>query len=186
MNERAMNLGDTNHMFERVERDAWLDLFAAAPEACAQDLGISSRRVGEAGVLACRDIPIVEFNRAMCVGAVAPTTEAGLDEASAWLETNAAPGWALQVTPAAQTGTVRDWLHHHTMTASGTGWAKFKRGVSPAAYAQGSKVHLRLVNAESAEAFGQVVQAGFGLPVATAQVVRSIIREARMASLSRV
>jgi hypothetical protein len=120
-------------------------------------------------VLACRDIPIVEFNRAMCVGAVAGTTEAELDEVSAWLETNGAPGWALQVAPAAQTGTVHDWLHHRTMTASGTGWAKFKRGISPAADARGSKVHLRLVNAESAEAFGQVVQAGFALPVATAK-----------------
>jgi hypothetical protein len=164
-----MNLDNTNHLFELAERDAWLDLFAAAPEDCAQNLGISSRRVGEAGVLACRDIPSVVFNRAMCVGAVAGTTEAELDEASAWLETNGAPGWALQVAPAAQTGTVHDWLHHRTMTASGAGWAKSKRGISPVADARGSRVHPRLVNAESAGAFGQVVQAGFAFPVATAK-----------------
>ena len=31
------------------------------------------------------------------------------------------------------------------------------------------RVHIRLVNAESADAFGQVVQAGFSLPVATSK-----------------
>ena len=135
-----MNSGNTNHMFEYAERDAWLDLFAAAPEDCVQNLGISSSRIGEAGVLACRDIPSVVFNRAMCVGAVAPTAAAELDEASAWLETNAAPGWGVQVTPSAHTGAVLDWLYRHIMAASGTGWAIFKRGVSPAADAQGSEI----------------------------------------------
>ena len=105
----------------------------------------------------------------MCVGITAPATDAGLDEASAWLQTNAAPGWALQVAPAAHTGAVHDWLHRRTMTASGTGWAKFEGGTSPIAHAQKSRVHIRLVDAESASAFGRVVQAGFGLPVATAK-----------------
>jgi hypothetical protein len=106
-------------VFEVVERDAWLDLFAAAPDDCARNLGISSQRLGDVGVLASCGIPIVEFNRAMCVGIVVPATETDLDEASAWLQTNAAPGWALQVAPAAQTGAVQDWLHRRAMTASG-------------------------------------------------------------------
>ena len=137
-------------MFELVERDAWLDLFAAAPADSAQNLGLSWRRFRDIGVLASREVPIVEFNRAMCVGITAPATDAGLDEASAWLQTNAAPGWALQVAPAAHTGAVHDWLHRRTMTASGTGWAKFERGTSPIAHAQKSRVHIRLVDAESA------------------------------------
>jgi hypothetical protein len=156
-------------MFERVERDAWLDLFAAAPDGCARNFGIRSRRLGDMGVLASREIAIVEFNRAMCVGIAAPATETELDAASAWLETNAAPGWALQVAPAAQTGAVQDWLRRRAMTASGTGWAKFERGTEPVAQVQTSRVQVRLVNAESADTFGQVVQAGFGLPVATAK-----------------
>ena len=89
-------------MFELVERDAWLDLFAAARDDCAQHFGISSRRLGDMGLLASREIAIVEFNRAMCVGIVSPATETELDEASAWLQANAAAGWALQVAPAAQ------------------------------------------------------------------------------------
>ena len=112
-------------MFELVERDAWLDLFAAAPDDSAENLGISSLRLGNMGLLASREVPIVEFNRAMCVGTVAPATDTELDEASAWLKTNAAPGWAFQVAPAAHTRAVQDWLRRRCLTASGTGWAKF-------------------------------------------------------------
>ena len=158
-----------NGMFELVERDAWLDFFAAVPDDCAQTLGISSVRLGHVGLLASRELPMTEFNRAMCLGMVAPATETELDEASAWLKTNAAPGWALQVAPAAHTRAVQDWLRRRAMTASGTGWAKFKREPSPGAHVQASRVQVRLVNADSADVFGQVVQAGFGLPVATAK-----------------
>ena len=156
-------------ILELVERDAWLDLFAAAPDDCARTFGISSQRLGDMAVLASHEIAIVEFNRAMCVGMVVPATETELDEASAWLQTNAALGWALQVAPAAQTGAVRDWLQRRAMTASGTGWAKFERGISPVPHVQTSRVDVRPVNAESADAFGQIVQAGFGLPVGTAE-----------------
>jgi hypothetical protein len=100
---------------------------------------------------------------------VRPATEAELDQTSAWLRTNAAPGWTLQVAPAAHTDGIRDWLRRRAMTASGTGWAKFERGTSPLAPVQTSRVHVRPVNAESADAFGHVVQAGFGLPAATAE-----------------
>ena len=156
-------------MFELVERDAWLDFFAAVPDDVAQAFGISSLRLSHVGLLASREVPMMEFNRAMCVGVVVPATETELDEASAWLRTNAGPGWALQVAPAAHTRAVQDWLRRRAMTASGTGWAKFKREASPAAHVQTSRVQVRLVNAESADAFGQVVQLGFGLPVATAK-----------------
>jgi GNAT superfamily N-acetyltransferase len=154
-------------ILELVERDAWLDLFAAVSDDCAQNFGISSQRLGDVGVVASREIPIVEFNRAMCVGTVVPATETELDEASAWLQTNATPGWALQIAPAGHTCAVRDWLHRRAMRASGTGWAKFKRGTSPIAPVQTARVHVRLVNAEGSDAFGRVVQAGFGLPGGT-------------------
>jgi hypothetical protein len=158
----------TSDMFELVERDAWLDFFAAVPDDCAQAFGISSLRLSHVGLLASREVPMVEFNRAMCLGTVAPATERELDDASGWLRTNAAPGWALQVAPAAHTRILQDWLGRHAMTVSGTGWAKFTRGISPAAPVRTS-FQVRLVNRESADAFGQVVQAGFGLPVATAK-----------------
>ena len=158
-----------NRMFELIERDAWQDFFAGAPYDSAQAFGISSLRPNDMGLLASREVAMVEFNRAMCVGIVAPATAMELEEASAWLNTNAAPGWALQIAPAAHTCAVQDWLHRSGMTASGTGWAKFHRGTSPASHVETSRIQVRLVDRDSADAFGQVVQAGFGLPVATAK-----------------
>ncbi|HEY3038910.1 MAG TPA: hypothetical protein VGJ66_09250 [Pyrinomonadaceae bacterium] len=160
---------ERNGIFELVERDAWLDFFAAAPDDCAQALGISSLRLSHMGLLASREVAMVEFNRAMCVGIVAPATETELEDASSWLTTNAATGWALQVAPTAHTGVVQDWLRRCGMGRFGTGWAKFKRGNSPAPDLATSKVQVRVVNRESADAFGQVVQTGFGLPVASAK-----------------
>jgi hypothetical protein len=78
-------------IFELIERDAWLDFFAAAPADCGQAFGIGSLRLGDMGLLASREVAIVEFNRAICVGTVAPATDTELEEASAWLRANAAP-----------------------------------------------------------------------------------------------
>jgi hypothetical protein len=157
-----------NGLFELVERDAWLDLFEAAPRDCAERFGIKSKQLGEVGLLASREIPIVEFNRAMGVGVSRPATERALEEASAWLQTSAAKGWALQVSPVAQTNLVGDWLHRRAMAPSGTGWAKFERDAAPIRYVRASEVHVRPVNAANSGEFGRVVQAGFGLPAGTA------------------
>ena len=156
-------------VLELLERDAWLDLFTAAPDDCSQKLGIGSQRLSDMGLLASRDVPIMEFNRAMSVGLRAPVATMELDQAWAWMQRNADPNWAFQVAPAAQTHVLLEWLRRRSMTASGMGWAKFERGFSPTGLAQISDVHVRRVNAESAEAFGEVVQEGFGLPVATAK-----------------
>jgi len=158
-----------SRVLEIVERDAWLDLFAAAPDDCARNLGIRFQRLGDIGVLASREVPIVELNRATCVGVVLPATAGELDVVSAWHETYGAPGWALQITPAAQTAVVNDWLHRRTMTASGTGWAKFERGTAPIAPVHATKVDVRPVDARTVPSFGDVVRAGFGLPIATAK-----------------
>jgi hypothetical protein len=120
------------------------------------------------GLLASGAISIVEFNRAFSAGIATPTTKMELDEASAWLEDNAAPGWSMQIAPAAQTEEVEDWLRQRAMAASGNGWAKFARGASPVGGGtQTSKLHVRPVDARNAEAFGQIAQAGFGLPEGT-------------------
>jgi hypothetical protein len=162
-------------IFELVERDAWLDLFVALPDDCARDLGMNSQRLGDMAVLANREIAIVEFNRAMCVGVVEPVTATELDEAFEWLQTNASPGWAMQIVPAAKTDVVRGWLERRLMTASGTGWAKFRRGMASPSPGPMSGVRVRPVNTDSADAFGRVVQAGFGLPLSTAKWFAALV-----------
>jgi hypothetical protein len=45
----VLNDSGRSGIFELVERDAWLDFFAAAPDDCAQALEISSERLGDWG-----------------------------------------------------------------------------------------------------------------------------------------
>jgi hypothetical protein len=73
--ERVSHDPPPSATLELVEREAWLDLFAAAPDSCTRSLGLKSCRLGTMGLLACREVTITEFNRAMCVGAVEPATE---------------------------------------------------------------------------------------------------------------
>ena len=78
-------------VLEVVERDAWLDLFAAAPDDCAQKFGNGSQRLSDMGLLASLEVPIMEFNRAMSVGMGAPVATMELDQAWAWLQRNRRP-----------------------------------------------------------------------------------------------
>ncbi|WP_143522770.1 hypothetical protein [Pseudomonas sp. 2822-15] len=52
---------------EKVELDAWLDLFEAAPAPVRAAFELASIRIGAMGLLASRGIPINEFNRVMGV-----------------------------------------------------------------------------------------------------------------------
>jgi hypothetical protein len=155
-------------LFEAVERDAWLDMSAAAPREVVETFGIRSHRIGEIGLLATAGLPIVEFNRAIVPAAGAPLTGRELDQATAWLEANAAPGWSLQIGPVARNPAAADWLGAHAMAPVGLGWAKFHR---PAGGTQdpdrGAAIQVRLVeDARDARSFGEIVCAGFGIPSA--------------------
>jgi hypothetical protein len=48
---------------EAVERDAWLDIYAAAPSPIRSALGIVQRRVDDGALMICRAIDHLQFNR---------------------------------------------------------------------------------------------------------------------------
>ncbi len=48
---------------EAIERDAWLDIYAAASPSLRSALGIIQRRVDDGALLICRVIDHLQFNR---------------------------------------------------------------------------------------------------------------------------
>jgi hypothetical protein len=156
-----------NQAIERVERDAWLDLFRAAPEDYVRASGLVYATLSDAAALANSDVPIAEFNRVF--GLDRPYTHDELDRAIGWLQSNAALGWAIQLSPATRPAEVMDWLNQRGLARAGTGWAKFYRSASaePSQTAT-SSLDVRGVDAPFARDFGRVVQTGFGLPPSTA------------------
>ncbi|WP_395675351.1 hypothetical protein [Inquilinus sp.] len=161
--------GNRLGLFELVERDAWLDLYAAAPRDLADTLRIGSHRIGEIGLLAAAGLPSVEFNRAIFPPVGTPLAGRELDQATAWLTANAAPGWGLQIGPVARNRAVDDWLDAHAMAPSGLGWARFHRtaddGMPVPAPDATIQAHL-VEDAQGARIFGEVVRLGFGFPPA--------------------
>jgi GNAT superfamily N-acetyltransferase len=149
---------------EIVEREAWLDLFDAAPQAARAAFGLSSTRIGGMGLLASRGIPITEFNRAMGVDTQGPPSHRDLLAATDWLDSHAAQGWAFQVAPASRPASNLKDIEPLGFSPSGSGWAKFIRRVNESVPAQLPEgVEIRIADAAIAADFGATVQAGFGV-----------------------
>jgi GNAT superfamily N-acetyltransferase len=149
---------------EIAEREAWLDLFDAAPQAARVAFGLSSTRIGGMGLLASRGIPITEFNRAMGVDTQGPLPQRDLLAATDWLDSHAAQGWAFQVAPASRAASNLKIIEPLGFSPSGSGWAKFIRRVNESVPAQLPEcVDIRIADATIAAHFGATVQAGFGV-----------------------
>lgn len=150
---------------ESVERDAWLDFYAAAPAPAARDLRLHHHRIGALGLLASRGIAIIEMNRALGFGIGGGASAAQIDEAARWLRTHAYEGWALQI---AQAEPVPAPSGGEALAPAGAGWAKFRRDAAPEPGPAASALEVRPADAATAAVFGQVVQTGFGFPPAAA------------------
>lgn len=144
----------TTAELEAIERDAWLDMFAAAPAPFASAAGLACRRFGEAAGFAIKLAPTVQFNRLQGGGAGAA---GDLDAMLAWQREHSGQVWALQVLEGAGEAAAA----RRGLTPAGS-WTKFVRPAGPVT-GKTSLTILR-VDAERAGDFGAMVQAGFGAP----------------------
>ncbi|NDV89253.1 hypothetical protein GTW51_21560 [Aurantimonas aggregata] len=167
------SLQDINRVVEMIERDAWLDLFAAAPDHVRDGLGLASVAYAGMGLLGCRALPITELNRAMAVGIERELLREDLEAAVAWLDANAT-AWALQVSPIVRSEIVRDYTNDVPLVATGTGWAKFVR---TDAASTPLRVDAQVTRADRASAavFGRTVANGFGLPAECADWFATLV-----------
>lgn len=150
---------------ERVEREAWLDMFSAVPEASAAALEVTSERASNAAFIAVRQAPDSTLNRVFGLGIEAPITEADLDAAINWTRQHGRAPSPLQLAPAVLSEEIRGWLSAKGFAARGTGWSKFWRGldqIEPHPLLTELDVHE--VEQSRRSDFGAVVQHGFGAP----------------------
>jgi hypothetical protein len=159
---------------ERVEREAWLDMFAAAPSDAASP--VHWKRADACGLIADRSLPMSEFNRCMGFGIGAPSTQTDLEQAIQWLDSHASPSWSIQVPPQAADGEIAGWMKHRGLRPGGTGWAKFFRRVeSGEEHPAQTDLNVReLSSAESAH-FGAVIVGGFGFPASLGPWFSSLV-----------
>lgn len=151
---------------EKVEREAWFDMYAAAPDDYMQSSKLASARLGASIVLADHGTPIAEFNRVLGIGIDEPASEKELEQVIAWLNEHAAPSYALQVAPTAHPEAIGEWIEARGLQLAGNGWAKHYRDASPVEeHPIPTALEVKRAKPHHASDFGNVAQAGFGLPV---------------------
>jgi GNAT superfamily N-acetyltransferase len=146
---------------ERVERDAWADLYEAAPDHVRAALGLHSQRIGESLLVICRAVDNLQFNRLYGLGVFTPARGAEVDEAIAAFNAAGVKDWVIHFADGAEGVELvcaPRGLSPHPRT-----WAKFARDVSPAAEVA-TVLQVREVGAGEADRFGETVAEGFGMP----------------------
>jgi hypothetical protein len=161
---------------ERIEGEAWLDLFSVASPDLVDLWGARAARLAVATVFGLREAPLVEFNRAVGVGIERSADEAELDCLTAWLRAHGNPAWALQIAPVARSDALVRWMERSGLKADGTGLAKFQRGSSQVPdQSVLTPFAIHAVERPDAARFGAVVRAGFDAPPAFASWFSSLV-----------
>jgi GNAT superfamily N-acetyltransferase len=146
---------------ERVEFDASVDLWRAAPAAVRAVHAPELRQVGTATCMSSRGVePAAIFRRAVGLGVERAASEAELDSVLAHMN-GLGQRYALPVAPHYRPAGLAAWVEKRGFTR-GYAWMKFSRHCGASLEAP-TDLEVRVVGAEHGSAFGEVVAAGFGL-----------------------
>lgn len=151
---------DTFARIETIERDAWLDLYAAAPPGLAAKLGLEARAIDDGAILISRLLDAVQFNRLAGLGVETPARPAALDAAIAAFDTAGVRNWCVQVPKDA--AELAALCAERDLAPRPAVWAKFVRNAAPARVA--TDLTVREIGPDEATAFGAVVAEAFGMP----------------------
>jgi hypothetical protein len=161
---------------EAVERDAWLDIYTAAPPPIRSALGIVGRRVDDGALLICRAIDHLQFNRFGYLGFAAPARAEAVDAALADFDAAGVKNWIVHV---AQGADSLDCLcAARGLTPHPRTWAKFIRD-DRAAPAAATTLAVREVGADEGRAFGAAAAAGFGMPPVVGEWLAALVGRPR-------
>ncbi len=156
---------------EFVERDAWVDVYRAAPEAVGSALGFGCERIDDGALLVCKTIDHIQFNRFTGLGIAAPPRPGALDAAIASFDQAGVRNWIVHCPE--DLSELSDLCMSRGLVAHNRTWAKFLRGAEPIE-AQTS-LEVREIGAADADAFGAAAAAGFGLPPIVGQWLVAIV-----------
>ena len=148
---------------ETIERSAWAELYSAPPQAFKEGLGLAQQRFGSALALAAKNVASTQFNRVFGFGADAPAREQDVDDAIVFMHANAAPHWIAQC---ADKDAAR-WFEARGFQPNAIPWAKMARGRA-APMRITTSLAIDEIGLDAADAFGTVVCAGYGAPLALA------------------
>jgi hypothetical protein len=145
---------------ELIERDACIDMYAAAPEGVRRALGIDCRPIDEGALLLCRGIDHIQFNRLASIGVREPARAETVKLAVAEFERAAVKNWIVQA-PAQASG-LAEACAQCRLEPHPRSWVKFQRPA--AAIELSTRLSVREAGASDAQAFGATAAAAFQMP----------------------
>jgi len=160
---------------EAIERDAWLDLYEAAPASLRQSLGISQQRLDDGALLICRVIDNIQFNRLGYVGVSEPARAGTLAAALEAFRAAGVKNWIVHVADGADG--LAELCAARRLVAHPRTWAKFIRDARQARV--DTSLSIREVSSDGAYDFGATAAAGFGMPPAMGEWLGNVVGRPR-------
>jgi GNAT superfamily N-acetyltransferase len=145
---------------EAIERDAWVDLFAAATDPVRQSLGLACKRIDDGALLICRGIDHIQFNRLAALGLGAPARAETVDHAVAEFDRAGLKNWIVQV-PEQAVG-LAEICTGRGLRPHPRAWVKFRRAATP--FEAATRLTVRAADPAEARPFGATAAAAFGMP----------------------
>jgi GNAT superfamily N-acetyltransferase len=154
---------NNEHEAEIIERNALMDLHAAATAELAGKLGLETICDGTSLTSIARELPTsaIVINRSLGLGLEQAATQESIEKIVNAYADAGVDRFFLQVHPDADSPELRTWLHGAGLEKA-RGWQKFKRNDDPAP-AVSTDLRVEQVGAEFGEAFADIVCDAFDL-----------------------
>lgn len=160
---------------ERIEYEALLDMYAAAPPGVRAELGIAHHAIDGGVLIICKGIDDLQFNRLVGLGLAPPARAETLDWAIAEFDRAGVRNWVVHV---AQGAAGLDGLcRARGLAAHPRTWTKFMRDGSP--IAASTDLQIREAERADADAFGGVAARTYGLPPPAARWIAALVGRPR-------
>ena len=158
---------------ERIEREAWRDLAAAAPPDFATQVGLETHEFGDALMLTTSRMPIFQFNWLSGSGLDGADADA-IPTAVARFRDAGQRKFFVQVPPSPNAGRLETQARAAGLARHPLAWVKFERETRNPPRVEAT-LTIHEVGAAQCDLFAATVVAGYGLPAAIAAWLREIV-----------
>jgi hypothetical protein len=158
---------------ERIEREAWRDLAAAAPAEFAARVGLETHELGRALMLMASRVPVFQYNWLSGAGLDGADADA-IPSAVARFRDVGQRKFFVQIPPSPHAGRLEAQARAAGLAPHPAAWTKFERETrDPPRVETGHSVHE--VGGDARDLFAATVAAGYGMPPPIAEWLREIV-----------
>jgi len=170
------------HRLDEIEAAAYTAMYAAAPDALAQNMGVQVQQHKDATLLMAAQLPDGFFNRVTGLGNQQAATEADMDAIIDMYRVIGISNWWLQLSQSTQYENLLQILSNKGFEpAERPAWAKFSLSCDDMVVPE-IPASIRQVKPEEAEAFGQMMCAAYGMPEFLAEWFAAIVKNKQWVS----